>query len=268
MTTYLAPTAAAEPRRSTSSRRSLSRGREENTIVTPVPLPSAPAATQTRDRSAHRHSRHISLDSLARFVHTLGHQGTHDVVNPHFDLVEGRTSYTIYGELPGLDRDGVNVEVNDHTYAITISGLLWRPTPVEANGTTVHAGAPTEAPGLDTLVEGKSTDASYRGKDSLDVEHRERRASVSSDLHWHVTERRVGEFRRQFQFPFEMVEMHKVQAIMKDGLLTLTVPKQAPRDGLPGKSKRGRRLEIAAQAGTETTTGTFPVADNTVGAVL
>src|SRR5947207_646075 len=119
MTTYLSPNSAT-PRRSTSTqRRSLSREREDHTVVTAVSPPAT--TTPRRDASAPRHSRHISFDSLVRFVQTLGHQSISQVVNPHFDLVESPTAYTVYGELPGLDRDGVNVEVNDSHFAITVS---------------------------------------------------------------------------------------------------------------------------------------------------
>ena len=42
-----------------------------------------------------------------------------------------------------------------------------------------------------------------------------------------VAERKIGPFRRHFNFPAD-VDMHKLKATLKSGLLTIRVPKKGP----------------------------------------
>ena len=51
--------------------------------------------------------------------------------HPNFDLVETKTTYTIYGDLPGLKRGDVHVETDDLLFTITVSGTLARGFPRE-----------------------------------------------------------------------------------------------------------------------------------------
>ncbi|KAJ9149449.1 hypothetical protein NKR23_g4216 [Pleurostoma richardsiae] len=207
------------------------------------------------------------LDALARFLHAFnthygggpgGGGGAHDVVHPHFDLVETGTSYAIYGELPGLEREDVNVEVNDTLFTVTVSGVLQRPVPPGASGAeekgkedgvgVVHkdavtaageqpAAATPEAPAAEGAEVKKEEDAA---------------APPPAELHWHVTERRVGQFRRAFQFPIGLVEMGAVKASMRAGLLTIAVPKKAGGDGEEARRRlaAARKLEVV-ESGVE-----------------
>lgn len=59
-------------------------------------------------------------------------------------------------------------------------------------------------------------------------------------LHFHVKERRVGQFKREFHLPMGLGNMAAVSASMEDGLLTVRVPKtvaEVYREGLQHKRK-------------------------------
>ncbi|KAK0724458.1 HSP20-like chaperone, partial [Lasiosphaeris hirsuta] len=135
-------------------------------------------------------------DTLAHFLHTFhSHYGTaaadedepFGTTHPHFDLAEGRRGYVLYGELPGLKRDEVVVETDDHSYTVTVSGVLRRRVPGEVVKTAGEAD--------------------------------------EEEVHWHVGERRVGRFQRAFRFPVGAVDMDLVSASMQDGVLCAVVPK-------------------------------------------
>jgi HSP20 family molecular chaperone IbpA len=148
-------------------------------------------------------------------------------VRPNFDLVENKTTYAIYGELPGLERNDINVDVNDHLSTVTISGQLKRLAPptrpdpgasaddigVVHLGGVGHGGRGNVAEAVAVAV----TDDGEEGKE------------LNQDLHWHVTEREVGDFGRAFQFPVETVDMSAVSASVANGILCVLVPKRTTR---------------------------------------
>ena len=65
----------------------------------------------------------------------------------------------------------------------------------------------------------------------------ERKADESEDVTYHRRERRVGTFSRVVQFPIE-IDPEKVQATLKDGVLTVTLPK--------AETARVRKIEVKA----------------------
>lgn len=65
----------------------------------------------------------------------------------------------------------------------------------------------------------------------------ERKADESEDVTYPRRERRVGTFSRVVQFPIE-IDPEKVQATLKDGVLTVTLPK--------AETARVRKIEVKA----------------------
>lgn len=212
-------------------------------ITTTITAPSIAGPSSSSATASPSSHRHLSLDTLAHLLHDFhlqqgksdGASVTHrDVARPHFDLSENKTSYAIYGELAGLNRQDVNVEVNDHLFTITISGQLKRLTPParpELAALPDHVGVVhrDSAGGGDSVDVGEVTGSGEEG----DKEEQK-------DVHWHVTERKVGEFRREFQFPIETVDMDAVRASMRNGLLCVTVPKKISEK----KLAEARRVEV------------------------
>lgn len=110
------------------------------------------------------------------------------------NVSETETEVRITAELPGIERDDIEVEITGDM--ITITGE-------------------------------KSSEETKTGED----EGRE----------FHQLERRAGSFRRMTRLPFE-IDPAKVHADMKNGVLTVTIPKPAEVRKLP------RKVEIKTAA--------------------
>jgi len=91
-----------------------------------------------------------------------------------------------------------------------------------------------ELPGIDQ----KNVDINITG-DLLTIkgEKREEKEEERKEKHYHLSERRYGSFSRSFTLP-EKVARDKITAAMKDGVLTLTLPKTE------AATKPPRKIEI------------------------
>ncbi|KAK0611907.1 HSP20-like chaperone [Immersiella caudata] len=181
----------------------------KTTIIPPLPL-SPPLHVVPSPPPEPTSSTHVlDPDTLSRFLHAFHEHYTTSspasprtktppsgTIHPRFDLVESKTTYTIYGELPGLKRSDISVETNDLMFTVTISGVLQR-------------SVPTEVKTLEELAE-------HYGRVGKDPE---------GGLYWHVKEREVGRFKREFHLPMGLGNMAGVRASMEDGLLVVSVPK-------------------------------------------
>ncbi|OIW25575.1 HSP20-like chaperone [Coniochaeta ligniaria NRRL 30616] len=222
-------------------------------ITTTVTAPSiAPPESSSASASPSPPHHHLTLDTLAHLLHDFHVQNTktgdrdpvthRSVARPHFDLLENKTSYAIYGELAGLGRKDVNVEVNDHLFTITIAGHLKRLTPPARPelGTAEDVGVVHRDAG-ENATKGSSSNGPEAGAAAAKTSDEATEKVPDQDVHWHVTERKVGEFRRAFQFPIETVDMAAVSASMSNGLLCVIVPKKIHEK----KAGEARKVEIA-----------------------
>lgn len=110
------------------------------------------------------------------------------------NVSETKTEVRITADLPGIDRDDLDIEITGNT--ITIRG--------------------------EKVAEEEKTEGE---------EGRE----------FHRLERRTGSFRRSTRLPFE-IDPDKVQADMKNGVLTVTIPKPAEM------SRPAHKVEIKSAA--------------------
>lgn len=237
-----------------------------------VPVAGATNAEEpkARDSPSPSHNDHHRLpghDAFSRFLQALNlHYGPedHDVIHPHFDLVETKTCYAVYGELPGLGQEDVAVEANDHLFTVTISGELRRPTPkvtevaaaganLEGVGITHQTSEPPTVITKETQPQPaqatEATTSEVNNPPSQErAEQQEERAKPEEkkeeDIHWHVTERRVGHFKRVFRFPVDLVEMTSVKASMHHGLLCVIVPKREDVETYNKKLEDARRVDV------------------------
>lgn len=125
---------------------------------------------------------------------------------PKFDIKENKSGYELHGELPGIDQKDVEIEFTDAS-TLTIKGRV-------EHSYSSETGAAGEE---------KSKKAGDKGST-------EKSAGGGDGKFW-VQERSVGEFRRSFGFP-ESVDHENVKAAMKNGVLSIQVPKmkkQEPR---------------------------------------
>lgn len=164
--------------------------------------------------------------------------------NPKFDVKETESAYELHGELPGIEQKDVELEFTD-AQTLSIRGRSER---------SYQSGTPPDR----LLGAGKEQGRITAAED----EHRPRKASVADEdeerareagqavttgekkekkeepkeKFW-VSERSVGEFARSFHFP-SRIDQDAVKAAMKNGILSIVVPKAVERKG-------GRRIEIS-----------------------
>jgi HSP20 family protein len=130
---------------------------------------------------------------------------------PKFDVKELKDSYELHGELPGLEQKDVNIEWTDSN-TLTISGRT---------ETRREEGTPPKQ--LQARVE----DEDEPEQQSTAVTKTEKAGEVAKSeegpKYW-LSERSVGEFRRNFSFPAR-VDQDAVKASLKNGVLSIVVPK-------------------------------------------
>jgi len=165
--------------------------------------------------------------------------GRHQIstFQPKFDVRETDSAYELHGELPGLERDQINIEFTD-PQTLVIRGRTER---------SYTAGTPPA--GFVEGVEQQPTGAiTEKGEDHAAASPKENESSGSGgevantqektkppfEKYW-VQERSVGEFARTFSFP-SRVDQEAVSASLNSGVLSLVVPK--------AKKHEARRIAI------------------------
>jgi HSP20 family molecular chaperone IbpA len=170
---------------------------------------------------------------------------------PKFDVKELKDSYELNGELPGIDQKDVSIEWTDGN-TLTISGRTEKTTErgTRPNAAGVIEDVPKASGAIQGAPEGESsTSTENYHKPSVADEHDEAstthgessvtpatttagevtKTAEQPDAKYWVSERSVGEFYRSFSFPTR-VDHDKVKASLKNGILSITVPKaQAPK---------------------------------------
>jgi HSP20 family molecular chaperone IbpA len=145
--------------------------------------------------------------------------------NPRFDVRETDNAYELHGELPGIDRDKINIEFTDDQ-TLVIRGRSER---------TYTAGNPPAG-----LVEGGKQQSTITEKGEEHAKeangnggeaqgnnnnnNNQEKNNNKSFEKWWVQERSVGEFARTFSFP-SRVDQESVSASLNNGVLSLVVPK-------------------------------------------
>jgi len=143
---------------------------------------------------------------------------------PRFDVKETKEAYELHGELPGIEQSNVNIEWADDN-SLTISGHTEHRS--ERSSLTEGSGDREEKP-TETSAE-KAGDKQQSTEIVKTNENKEiaKQETSESPRYW-VSERSVGTFHRTFQLPGH-VDHDNVQASLKNGILSVIVPKTKPR---------------------------------------
>ncbi|EOD50560.1 Heat shock protein [Neofusicoccum parvum] len=168
------------------------------------------------------------LDDYDRVTRTPYSPGAQSVrsFTPKFDVVEKKDNYELHGELPGIAQKDINIEWTDSN-TLAISGRVEhraergeRPSGfIEGEEHGYHKPSVEDE---QQQPEGSSTEVAKPDQ------NKEVSKQTDAPKYW-VTERAVGEFHRSFSFPGR-VDQEAVKASLKDGILTINVPKaQAPK---------------------------------------
>jgi len=161
------------------------------------------------------------------------HRGGMKTFNPKFDVKEDAHSYELHGELPGIEQQNVEIEFTD-LQTITVKGRTEHshtsgtpPASVASIKGTRTITEGTETPSHKATVEDEGIAKSPTPVDTPKTEGAEVvkvDESKGPDAKYWVSERSVGEFSRSFSFPVS-VDQDNVRASMKNGILSIIVPK-------------------------------------------
>ncbi|KAK4652808.1 hypothetical protein QC762_512610 [Podospora pseudocomata] len=176
---------------------------------------------------------------------------------PRFDIRETPKSYEIYGEVPGMSRSDIHIELTQEN-VLLIQGHVERPydtTPsnkTKAKPVTVTGekcddcdcgpGKPCEecdkakcecTQGKHCNVCGMDTCPKHEGEGAAKAEGKK---DGGETIRYLLKERFVGDFSREFAFPGPLQEFD-IGASLEDGILKVVVPKQEVAKG-------GRKIEI------------------------
>lgn len=148
---------------------------------------------------------------------------------PSFDIRETKDSYVLDGELPGVtDKSALDLTFVDEN-TLVIKGR------VERNNETGKPSTTTEEAATETTATkyhaptveeegGESSAVTKTSGTSTEVEKQD-----NGEKYW-IRERYVGEFQRAFNFP-QSVDHDAVKASLKDGILSIVVPKKTKPEG-------------------------------------
>jgi len=165
---------------------------------------------------------------------------------PRFDMKENKDSYELHGELPGVAQKDINIEFTDaNTLSIrgrteTVREEGRRPTALLESQAGTHQKKLADAETESTASSNKSHQPTVEDEDSGTVAStkpadastsqevsKNQQAETDKSNYW-ISERSVGSFARSFSFP-QRVDQDAVKASLKDGILSIVVPKaQAP----------------------------------------
>ncbi|KAL8773143.1 MAG: hypothetical protein Q9209_001819 [Squamulea sp. 1 TL-2023] len=172
---------------------------------------------------------------------------------PKFDIEEVGDSFSLRGELPGINQEDINIEfVDGNTLLIqgktatqtnitdvkgkaiegssssspnTITADNASETSANSHKATVedeYVDAGAEKEGASTSTQGAPTPATTNATELTTAPEQPR------SKFW-VSERSVGEFQRTFSFPGK-VNQEAVKASLKNGILSIVVPKAAKQE--------------------------------------
>jgi len=144
---------------------------------------------------------------------------------PKFDVKETKEAYELHGELPGVEQKNINIEWTDNN-TLTVSGKHehvreegQRPTAIEGGQEQkkIESHQPTVE---DESAESLNKDTQVTKQPQ---QHDIAKKEEPKHKYW-VSERSVGSFHRSFAFPAR-VNQDAVKASLKDGILSIVVPK-------------------------------------------
>eukprot|EP01065_Artemidia_motanka_P038787 TRINITY_DN47635_c0_g1_i1.p1 TRINITY_DN47635_c0_g1~~TRINITY_DN47635_c0_g1_i1.p1 ORF type:complete len:236 (+),score=5.25 TRINITY_DN47635_c0_g1_i1:90-710(+) len=148
---------------------------------------------------------------------------------PKFDVKEVENAYELHGELPGIDQKDVEIEFVDQQ-TINIRGRTerhyergTRPTGHIEASTATGAITEGETSSHKATIEDDPAEPATPPAEHSQVVKQQEEPKEPTSKYW-VSERSVGEFSRTFSFPAR-VDQDQVKASMKDGILSILVPK-------------------------------------------
>jgi len=158
---------------------------------------------------------------------------------PKFDVKENKDNYELLGELPGIQQQDISIEFTD-PHTLSIRGRTEETREEGTKPTAILEGDKQEPAKITeggeqptyqkASVEDENTaakpEAAEAEKQEAQKEQPEQENATEQVTYW-LSERSVGEFSRSFNFP-DRVDTDHVTASLKNGILSIIVPKAAP----------------------------------------
>ena len=182
------------------------------------------------------------LAPLFRLLDDYNVQGTGSFSNssvrafqPKFDVREHKDSYELQGELPGIDQKDVHIQFAD-PHTLVIKGRVERE--YSSDGAHQPQGRITgdvsdASKSHKATVEDDTEESAANGAKNQEVakssEKQTQKHHKDQTKYW-VSERSIGEFHRAFTFP-SRVDQDAVKANLKNGILSVVVPKATSHEG-------------------------------------
>jgi HSP20 family molecular chaperone IbpA len=142
---------------------------------------------------------------------------------PAFDVRELSDAYYLDGELPGVDQSNIEIEFTD-AHTLVIKGHTERNYNENQDTTPTSSRSSSPAGWHQPTVEDEDAESTTSSAGSADTA-----ASVPSEKdepHFWAAERSTGDFQRTFSFTAR-VDQDNVRASLKNGILSVVVPKEA-----------------------------------------
>ncbi|KAI5285976.1 hypothetical protein KEM54_000158 [Ascosphaera aggregata] len=154
---------------------------------------------------------------------------------PRFDVRESKDAYHLDGDLPGLSQKDVELTFTD-PHTLLIKGSITREytESSEDKDKKSSADAPHHTPTVEDATDEKSNDQVTKPTNTESSVAKKDDHHQPTYKYW-VSERSSGSFHRTFNFPAR-IDQDGVKASLKDGVLSVTVPK-APAPAM-------RKIEI------------------------
>ena len=134
-------------------------------------------------------------------------------VQPVFDIKEVDDAYELYGELPGITKENVSVEVVGPR-TLLISGRFER---------TYETGKPPSEILRDSRLVNEPHKEDGAASTDKTIASSEKKDDTDTSRYW-IAERKIGQFSRSFNFNQDIREEGS-SATLKDGILNLRVLK-------------------------------------------
>jgi len=158
---------------------------------------------------------------------------------PRFDVREDANSFTLHGELPGLDRKDIQIEFADQN-TLVVHGRTVReyhegddpqtqPAEQQEKGKLTEGGSGVPKPIVEDEGEAGSQDKLKPTEHQQSAVAKQETKVEKPRVKYWISERSVGEFHRSFTFP-GLVDHEGVKANLKDGIITIVVPKAARKE--------------------------------------
>lgn len=158
-------------------------------------------------------------------ANTFGKQFLNQARYPPTDVLETNQGYEIHAELPGVQKQDIDIQVPDN-HTIVLKGEVKYAKTEESNNQQVSTSS-----SKDDIKQQDQTDSAAQevssANDTTSVANTNTNAVTTANAsvpHWWRSERMTGSFSRSFSFP-QAIDPDTIKALYKDGVLTVTIPK-------------------------------------------